>query len=179
MPHWKQRETLFCEYELTVTLPGRWQARPMESPMQWLYRSAEKHKEHVTLIREETDGLQGQEEASYQKVILRRRRAIELGFGRNINLVLTPLETGERDGLRIFAFRGEAPAVEHRFEVLFLCKPRAVWTLVYDAFRLTPEQVEDHANAIFGSVMLEGSAARAWPCNGGSPCEKTGTDFRR
>ncbi len=155
MPHWKQRETRFCEYELTVTLPGRWQARPMDSPTQWLYRSAEKHKEHVTLIREEPEGLQGQEEVSYQKVILHRRRAIELGFGRNINLVTAPLETGERNGTRLFAFRGEAPAVEHRFEVLFLCRPRAVWTLVYDAFRLTPEQAEDHAAAIFGSVELE------------------------
>lgn len=157
MPHWKQRETLFCEYELAVTLPGRWQSRPSGSPAQWLYRSAEKHKEHVTVIREETEGVRGQEEAFYHKIVLRRRRAIELGFGRNINLVLTPLETGEReDGVRIFAFRGEASAVEHRFEVLFLCRPGTVWTVVYDAFRLTPEQAEDHARAIFGSAVLAG-----------------------
>jgi hypothetical protein len=155
MAHWKQRETFFSEYELTVTLPGRWQLRPTDDPTQWLYRSAEKHKEHVTLIREETDGLVGQEEAAYRKIIQHRRRAIELGLGRNINLSLSALETGERAGVRSFAFRGEAPAVEHRFEVLFLCLPRTVWTLVYDAFRLTPEQVEDRTQVIFASIVME------------------------
>ncbi|XHR29201.1 MAG: hypothetical protein ACFUZC_01270 [Chthoniobacteraceae bacterium] len=155
MAHWKQRETFFSEYELTVTLPGRWQMRPSGDPAQWLYRSAEKHKEHVTLIREETDALIGQEEAAYQKIIQRRRRAIELGFGRNIDLTLSPLASGERAGGKSFAFRGEAPALGHRFEALFLCQPRTVWTLVYDAFRLTPEQVEDRTQVIFASIVME------------------------
>lgn len=154
MAHWKQRETVFGEYELALTLPGRWQLRPSDSPTQWLYRSAEKHKEHVTLIREEPAGLMGEEAATYRRLVVRQRRALELGFGRGIDLKMSEPEESERFGIRVIAYRGEAPSVEHCFQVLFLCQPRTVWTLVYDAFRLTREQVEDHARAIFDSIAL-------------------------
>lgn len=158
MAHWKQRETAFSEYELALTLPGRWQLRPSDSPTQWLYRSAEKHKEHVTVIREEPDSLKGQEEETYRRLVARRRRALELAFGRANGLSMTEPELGERFGHRVIAFRGEAPAAEHRFEVLFLCLPRTVWTIVYDAFRLTPEQAEDRARTIFDSAVMHGLA---------------------
>lgn len=154
MAHWKQRETVFSEYELVLTLPGRWQLRPSDHRDQWLYRSAEKHKEHVTVIREEPDGLQGDEAATYRRMVARRRRAMELGFGRGSDLRMSEPEEGERDGVRVITYRGEAPAAEHRFEVLLLCLPRTVWTIIYDAFRLPPEQAEDHARTIFDSVVL-------------------------
>ena len=109
MAHWKQRETVFGEYELALTLPGRWQLRPSDSASRWLYRSAEKHTEHLTI---------------------------------------------ERFGVPSVLYQGEAPSAQHRFHVLFICPPRTVWTLVYDAFRFTEEQANAHAEEIFAAASL-------------------------
>jgi len=151
MAHWKQRETVFCEYELAVTLPGRWQLRPSDSSTRWLYRSAEKHTEHLTISREEPGEV---EEAALRRLVARQRRGLDLGFGRGADLTMSEPEYGEQFGVPAISYRGEAPSVQHHFHVLFLCPPRTVWTLVYDAFRFTPEQAEAHAGAIFASAAL-------------------------
>lgn len=154
MPHWKQRETLFGEYELSLCLPGRWQLRPSESPSRWLYRSADKHNEHVTLIREEPDGREGDEAATLRRLVTRQRRAMELAFGSGAGLAMSEPEYGEWLGTPLVTYHGTAPGVEHRFEVRFFCQTRSVWTLVYDAFRLAEETAQTHAEAIFESVVL-------------------------
>ena len=152
MAHWKQRETVFAEYELALTLPGRWQLRPSESPTHWLYRSAEKHTEHLTISREEP----GEEldEAILRRLAARQRRGMELGFGRVGDLKVSELEYGERFGVPALSYRGESPSLHHRFHVLFICPERTVWTLVYDAFRFEQEQADTHAEAIFASILV-------------------------
>lgn len=152
MAHWKQRETVFREYELAVTLPGRWQLRPSDSPTRWLYRSAEKHTEHLTLTREEPGDIDA---ASLRQLVARQRRGLELGFGRLADLEMSEPEYGERFGVPAVSYHGEAPSAQHRFHVLFLCPDRTLWTLVYDAFRLTQEQAEAHAEAIFASAYVD------------------------
>jgi len=154
MSHWKQRETAFAEYELGLTLPGRWQLRPSDSPTRWLYRSAEKHKENLAITREDPGGVEGEEEATLRRFVIRQRRGLELGFGRGSDLTMSEPEYGERFGVRVSSYQGAAPDAEHQFHVLFLFPPRTLWTLVYDAFRLTEEQAEDHARAIFDSAVL-------------------------
>ena len=154
MSHWKQRETVFCEYELAMTLPGRWQLRPSDSPTRWLYRSAEKHTEHLTIVRGDSEGMEGEEEATLRRLGARQRRTMELGFGRVADLRLSEPEYGERSGVPIVSYHGEAPSMQHRFHVFFFCPPRTVWTLVYDAFRFSQEQADAHAEAIFASIEL-------------------------
>ena len=151
MAHWKKRETVFCEYELALTLPGRWQLRPSESPTRWLYRSAEKHNEHLTLMREEPEEA-GEDAAALRRMVARQRRAMELGFGRVADLTMSEPEYGERFGVPSVVYHGEAPGAQHRFHVFFLFPPRTVWTLVYDAFRMDDAQADTHAEAIFASV---------------------------
>ena len=155
MAHWKQRETVFREYELTATLPGRWQLRPSDSPTRWLYRSAEKHTEHLTLTREEPGEI-GEDEATLRRMLARQRRAMELGFGRATDLTMSEPEYGQRCGVPTFSYWGEAPSAHHRFYVVLLFPPRTVWTLVYDAFRLEDAQADSHAEAILGSLELTG-----------------------
>ena len=155
MAHWKQRETVFCEYELALTLPGRWQLRPSDSPTRWLYRSAEKHTEHFTLTREEPSEVGG-DDATLRRMVTRQRRGMELGFGRMADLVMSEPEYEERFGAPTFSYQGEAPSANHRFHVFLLFPPRTVWTLVYDAFRLEDAQADAHAGAIFASVELQG-----------------------
>lgn len=154
MPHWKQRETLFGEYELSLCLPGRWQQRPSDSTSRWIYRSAEKHNEHVTLIREEPEGRAGDETATLRRLVARQRRAMELAFGSGSGLSMSEPEYGEWPEARLVTYHGAASRVDHRFEVRFFWHERAVWTLVYDAFRLTEETAQLHAQAIFDSVTL-------------------------
>jgi len=154
MAHWKQRETVFGEYELAVTMPGRWQLRPSDSPTQWLYRSAEKHKEHVSISRDDPGGIEGEEDATLRRAVARQRRAIELGFGRGVGITMSEPQYGELCGFPMVSYRGEAASAEHRFQVVFICPPRTVWTLVYDAFRLTEEQAEKNAQTIFDSITL-------------------------
>ncbi|MEI8234504.1 MAG: hypothetical protein WCH57_07425 [Verrucomicrobiota bacterium] len=154
MPHWKQRETLFGEYELALSLPGRWQLRPSDSPSRWLYRSAEKHNEHVTLIREEPEEREEEAEAALRRLVIRQRRAMELAFGSGAGLTMSEPEYGEWLDVPLIVYRGEARNVEHRFEVRFFCQPRTVWILIYDAYRLTEEMAQVHAQAIFDSVVL-------------------------
>lgn len=154
MAHWKQRETVFGEYELAVTMPGRWQLRPSDSPTRWLYRSVEKHNEHVTIQREEPAALEGEEDATLRRWVGRQRRSLELNFGRVVDLKMSEPEYGEWAGMPAVRYQGEAPSLERRFQVFFVCPPRAVWTLVYDAYRFTEEQAETHAQAIFDSVFL-------------------------
>jgi len=154
MAHWKQRETVFGEYELAVTMPGRWQSRPSDSPTRWLYRSVEKHNEHVTIQREESTALEGGEEAALRRWVARQRRGMELSLGRSADLKMSEPQYNLLSGVPVVRYQGEALSLEHRFQVLFLCPPRTVWTLVYDAFRFTSEQAEAHAQAIFDSVCL-------------------------
>lgn len=154
MSHWKQRETVFAEYELGLTLPGRWQLRPSDSPSRWLYRSAEKHRENLTIMREDPGGVEGDEEATLRRFVARQRRAMELGFGRAADLTMSEPEHDERTGVSITSYQGTAPQAEHHFHVLFLFPPRTLWTLVYDAYRLTEEQAEAHSRAIFDSAFL-------------------------
>ena len=153
MAHWKQRETVFCEYELALTLPGRWQLRPSDCPTRWLYRSAEKHTEHLTLTREEP-GETSEEPAALRRMVARQRRAMELGFGRGADLTMSEPEYGERFGVPAVVYHGEAPGAHHRFHVFFLFPPRTVWTLVYDAFRIDAAHADAQAGAIFASVEL-------------------------
>jgi len=154
MPHWKQRETLFGEYELALSLPGRWQLRPSDAPLRWLYRSAEKHNENVTLVREEPEGREEDAAATLRRLVIRQRRAMELAFGSSAGLSLGEPEYGVWDGGTLVVYRGEARNVEHRFEVRFYCQPRIVWVVVYDAYRMTEEMAQIHAEAIFDSVTL-------------------------
>ena len=154
MAHWKQRETVFGEYELALTLPGRWQLRPSDSASRWLYRSAEKHTEHLTILREEAGGVEGGEEAALRRLVARQRRGLELGFGRLPDLTMSEPEYSERFGVPSVLYQGEAPSAQHRFHVLFICPPRTVWTLVYDAFRFTEEQANAHAEEIFAAASL-------------------------
>ena len=154
MAHWKQRETVFDAYELALKLPGPWQLRPSTSAYRWLYRSADQHKEHLTISREEPGAPTGGEKAMLQHWVQRHRRAMELEFGRVGELTLGAPEFGERFGQPCVHYLGEAPSAGHHFEVLFLCPPRTIWTLVYDAFRLTPEQASEHARSIFENAVL-------------------------
>lgn len=154
MAHWKQRETVFGEYELAVTLPGRWQLRPSDDPSRWLYRSAERHKEHVTLTRDEPGGADGGEAALLERWVARQRRGMELAFARSGDLSLDEVQFGERFGVPTAWYRGEAPGADHRIEVLFLYPPRTIWTLVYDAFHMTEEQATSQATAIFDSIAV-------------------------
>lgn len=154
MAHWKQRETVFGEYELALTLPGRWQLRPSDSPERWLYRSSDQHKEHLTISREEPGGVAGAEAATLRKCVARQRKALELGFGRVSDLTMSEPEYGEQFGVPCVTYQGDTPSGGHQFRVLMICPPRTVWTLVYDAFRMTPEQAEASAAAIFESVLL-------------------------
>ena len=155
MAHWKQRETVFGEYELAMTLAGRWQLRPSDSPYKWLYRSADKHREHLMLHREELEGVAGQEAASLRRVVARHRRAMDLGLGRVPDLTMSEPEYGERFGVPIAHYQGETPSAEHRFRALFICPPRTVWTLFYDAFRLSAEQVEAQVEVLFDTIVLQ------------------------
>ena len=152
--NWKQRKTVFDEYELALTLPGRWQLRPSDSPARWLYRSAEKHTEHLTITREEPGGVAGEEEATLRRLVARQRRGLELGFGRLADLTMSEPQYDERFGLPLISYHGEAPSAQHHFHVFFLCPPRTVWTLVYDAFRFTEGQADAQAQAIFASVYI-------------------------
>jgi|GEM_PF-2394002 len=154
MAHWKQRETVFGEYELVVTMPGRWQLRPSDSPARWLYRSADQHKENVTLTREEPGGGGEMEHAVLTRWVVRQRRAMELGFGRVPDLTMSEPEFGERFGVPTVVYHGGAPSAGHCFHVFFICPPRTVWTLVYDAFRMPEAQAQEHAETLFGSVEL-------------------------
>jgi len=154
MAHWKQRESVFGEYELALTLAGRWQLRPSDSPCKWLYRSAEKHREHLLLSREELEGVAGQETASLQRVVARHRRGMVLGLGRVSDLTMSEPEYSYRFGYPSARYWGETPSAEHRFRALFICPPRTVWTLVYDAFRLDAAQAEAQAEALFGTIAL-------------------------
>ncbi|MCX6967081.1 MAG: hypothetical protein NTZ46_04765 [Verrucomicrobia bacterium] len=153
MAHWKQRETVFAEYELALTLPGRWQLRPSDSPTRWLYRSAEKPTEHLTILREEP-GEVGDDDATLRRIVARQRRAMELGFGRVSDLTMSEPESGERGGVPTFCYSGSTPSAHHRFHVFFAFPPRTVWILVYDAFRLDEAQADAHAEVIFASVAL-------------------------
>ena len=152
--HWKQRETVFCEYELALTLPGRWQLRPSDSPTRWLYRSAEKHTEHLSLTREEP-GEVGEEQAVLRRVVARQRRVMELGFGRVADLTLSEPVYGECLGAPSVSYHGDVPSARHRFHVFFLFPPRTVWTLVYDAFRVDDARADADAAAIFASVVYK------------------------
>ena len=152
MAHWKQRETVFEEYELALTLPGRWQLRPSDSPTRWLYRSAEKHTEHLTLIREEPGEVE--EEATMRRIVTRQRKGLQLGFGHVADVTMSEPEYGERFGVPICSYHGESVNAHHQFHVFFVFPPRTVWTLVYDAFRLEQEQADEHSRAIFASVSL-------------------------
>jgi len=155
MAHWKQPETVFAEYEIALTLPGRWQLRPSDAPMRWLYRSAEKHREHFSITREDPGGIEGEEKATLLRWVARQRRSMELGFGRGSALVMSEPEHTERFGVPVTSYRGAAPSADHHFHVFFLFPPRTLWILVYDAFRLTEEQAEAHAQAIIDSVVLQ------------------------
>lgn len=155
MAHWKRRETLFDEYELTMILAGRWQSRPSGTADKWTYRSAENHREYFMLSREALDGAAGEEEACLRRVVIRHRRAMELSLGRVSDLEMGEPEYAERFGAPSAEYWGESPSAQHRFRVLFLCPPGTIWTLLYDAFRLTPEQAEAQARALFGTVELQ------------------------
>jgi len=155
MAHWKQREIVFGEYELAMTLAGRWQLRPSDSPYKWLYRSADKHREHLILSREELEGVAGQEAAFLRRFVAKHRRGMELGLGRIPDLTMSEPEYDQRFGVPIAQYRGETPSAEHSFRVLFICPPRTVWTLLYDAFRLSDEQVEAQAELLFNTIVLQ------------------------
>lgn len=155
MAHWKQRETVFGEYELAATMPGRWQLRPSDSPTQWVYRSVEKHNEHVTLLREEAIAREEEEQAAFRRWVGRQRKSLELGFGRVSDLEMSEPEYGEWSGVPVVRYQGESPSLQHRFQVLLLCASNVLWTVVYDAFRLTPEQADTHAQAIFDSIIFQ------------------------
>jgi hypothetical protein len=155
MAHWKQREIVFGEYELAMILAGRWQLRPSDSPYKWLYRSADKHREHLVLSREEMEGGAGQEESALRRVVARHRRAMELGFGRVPDLSMSEPQYGHRFGVPVAEYQGEAPSAEHRFQALFICPPRTVWILLYDAFRMSAEQCDAQTALLFGSIVLQ------------------------
>jgi len=154
MAHWKQSETVFGEYELAVTMPGRWQLRPSDSPCRWLYRNAEQHKEQISLTREEAGGVAGEEAATLRRIVARHRRGMELHLGSVSDLTLSEPDYSERFGLPVVEYWGESPTAGHRFHVFLICPPRTVWALVHDVFRMDSEQSDAHAAAVFENVAL-------------------------
>ncbi len=151
MPHWKKRETVFAEYEVGLTMPGNWQLRLSPDPDRWFYRSAD-HKEHLTIARGEFT--EGEGEVGVRRAVARNRRAVELGFGRVPDLILSEPEYGERLGVPSSTYGGTAGEGAHQFWALLLFPDRAVWSFFYEAFKLPEVEAETRAQVILDSIVL-------------------------
>ncbi|HWL51533.1 MAG TPA: hypothetical protein VNQ90_03810 [Chthoniobacteraceae bacterium] len=146
MAHWKKRETLFSQYGFEVTLPGHWQSRESGDADRWIYRSADR-KEQLTLSRGESIG--AEDEPARQRVIVRQRRAIELGFDRLPDLHLSEPELLEHSGVVAARFEGSADQERLVFSSLLLFEQESVWTLFHEALKLQPEEAHRRAGEIF------------------------------
>lgn len=156
MAHWKQRQTLFAEYGLRLTMPGAWQLRPGDDPRRWLFRSAD-HREHLTISMADAEFTRGAKEieAVLRRALARHRRAVELGFARVPDLSFSDSELGERAGVPAGWYAGNAGA-EHRFSALLLKVDGTVWTFFHEAFRLPEEEVDARAQAIYATIKSVG-----------------------
>ena len=152
--HWKQRETLFAEYGLRLILPGAWQLRPLDVPRRWIYRSAD-HREHLTITMGDAESVRTDRErdASLRHALAKNRRAVELGFARMPEFEMSEVEVGVRADVLAGWYQGGAGQA-HRLMVLVLWTNDAVWSFVYEGFRLPEGQAEVRSAAIFDSATL-------------------------
>jgi len=156
MAHWKQRQTVFAEYGLWLTMPGAWQLRPSDDPHRWLFRSAD-HREHLTISMAEAEYTRNadEREAAMRRALARNRRAAELGFARVTGLSITEPEFGARAGAVAGWYSGDAGS-EHRFSALLLNIEGALWSFFYEAFRLPAEEANARAETIYSSIGKKG-----------------------
>ena len=154
MAHWKQRQTEFAEYGLGVTMPGAWQLRPSNDPHRWLYRSAD-HREHLTISLAESEFARDAQEREVlvRRALARNRRAVELGFARLPDLLISEPEFGMRSGVSAGWYAGGA-GTAHCFSALFLNTDDALWGFVYEAFRIPQEEADTRAAAIFDAIRI-------------------------
>jgi hypothetical protein len=152
MAHWKKRETLFAEYGARLTLPGHWQLRPSDEPDRWFYRSADR-REQVTIAHSELSVGNG-EDAAIRRAVARHRKAVELGFDRAHDLIMTEPDFGQRDALVTAFYFGTANEERHRFWALLLFPERTVWSFFYETFNLSEVEAVERAEAVLGTVTF-------------------------
>jgi hypothetical protein len=158
MAHWKKRETLFVEDGVRCTLPGHWQLRPSDEPGRWIYRSADR-REQVTIVRAELNG-GSDEDVAIRRAVLRHRKAVELGFDRAHDLVMTEPDYSERDGFASAFYSGTANDERHRFCSLLLFPERTVWSFFYETFNLSETEAIERAEGILKTVTFTQGAIK-------------------
>jgi len=153
MGQWKPNETVFEEYDAQVILPGRWQPRPSDDPLKWIYRSVD-HREHITISRGESlAGVADADRVSVlRKAVTKHYRATELGLGRVRDAEIGEVEFGEIDNTPGGWYRGAAGSPAVHFWTWLWCGPEAVWSLVYEATKLKDGVAEQHAEEIFAGI---------------------------
>lgn len=134
-------------------MPGYWQLRPSEQAGRWLYRCADR-REQMTITRAELSD--GHDEATrLRRAVTRHRKAVELGFGRVPGLEMSEPDYGERQGVPVASYSGDADEGRHRFWALLLFPERTVWAFFFEAFRLSEAEAQARAETIFATASAE------------------------
>jgi hypothetical protein len=155
MAHWKKRETVFAEYGFQMTLPGGWQVRPCSQPDQWVYRGTDR-QESITIRRD--DPLIGRNNAEQnqllERIVARDRRSNELRLAKTGALELSDPEYGEWAGVRA-GWYSASTGEKGGFHSLIICPKSAVWTVLYEDIKLTPEETQERMREIFDSIAFQ------------------------
>jgi hypothetical protein len=153
MGTWKPNETVFEEYDVRLTLPGRWQPRPAKGALQWVYRSAD-HREHITLCRgESVVGLSDkQRTVLLQRAAEKHRRGTELELARSRDVEIGELEWGEVNGAMAGWYCGTVGQPAVQYWAWIWSGPEAIWSVVYEASKLKEGVAEEHAEQIANGV---------------------------
>lgn len=153
MGQWKPNETAFEEYDARIVLPGRWQPRPSDNPLKWIFRSAD-HREHVTITRHESlTGVEpGERNGVLRRAATKHYRATELGLRRIRDTEIGEVEYGEIDEMHAAWYSGMAGVPVVQFWAWIWCGSEAIWSLVYEATKLKEGVAEAHAEEIVDGI---------------------------